>query len=40
MYQLDSLLPILLGSSLGIFAIFGIREFIRESSIAFNKNAQ
>tara|TARA_Y100001968_G_scaffold199038_1_gene182564 strand:- start:1865 stop:1987 length:123 start_codon:yes stop_codon:yes gene_type:complete len=40
MNQIETLLPELLGASLAILALIGMREFIKESSIALKKSSQ
>ncbi|WP_320663975.1 hypothetical protein [Prochlorococcus sp. MIT 1223] len=37
MTQIEPLVPVLLGGTLGLLALLGMREFIKESSTAFNK---
>ncbi len=39
MIPIETLIPILIGGILGVFTIFGIREFIKESSIAFKNSS-
>ena len=39
MASIEPLIPILIGGTLGLLAILGIREFIKESSIAFRKSS-
>ena len=39
MSSIESLIPMLIGGTLGLLAILGIREFIKESSIALKKSS-
>tara|TARA_Y100001968_G_scaffold107970_1_gene97603 strand:+ start:150 stop:347 length:198 start_codon:yes stop_codon:yes gene_type:complete len=38
MNQIEPLIPLLLGGCLGLFALIGMLEFIKESSMAFRKS--
>ena len=37
---IDSLMPALIGGSIGIFALVGLRELLRETKLAFKKSAR
>tara|TARA_Y100001968_G_C18698262_1_gene410087 strand:- start:335 stop:460 length:126 start_codon:yes stop_codon:yes gene_type:complete len=37
MNQFDPIMPVLIGGALGLFAVIGVKEFIKESSMAFKK---
>ena len=39
MSSMEPLIPALIGGTIGLFAILGIREFIKESSIAFRNSS-
>tara|TARA_Y100001968_G_C18920536_1_gene509559 strand:- start:266 stop:391 length:126 start_codon:yes stop_codon:yes gene_type:complete len=39
MSQIEPLIPALIGGTLGLFAILGILEFAKESSIALKKSS-
>ncbi len=39
MFQIEQLVPAVLGGTLGILAIIGIFEFLKESTIAFKKSS-
>ena len=39
MSSIEPLVPILIGGALGLLALLGVREFIKESSIAFKNSS-
>ena len=37
---MESLIPAIIGGSIGLLAIVGIRELLKETKIAFNKSVK